>query len=155
MAKNCSCVELKKSDWDEKEFSWKNKIFYKTKYKEFMHIPLNYSKVLAKAEDQIKKAGVELDGFTLSGEESMFSSSLMIPVKSEKADLPTEKLSGTYIARLFEGQYKEAGDWAKEMVNFVHGKQKEVNKLWFWYATCPKCAKKLGKVQTVIFAEVN
>ncbi|MEK7096634.1 MAG: hydrolase [Patescibacteria group bacterium] len=155
MAKKCNCKELKKSDWDEKEFIWKNKVFYKTKYKEFMHIPLNFGKVITKAFKEIEKNKIETDGFTLSGEENVFSSSLMIPLKTKSDKLPTETMSGSFMTKLFEGQYKDAGDWAKEMTNYVHGKQKEVAKLWFWYAICPKCAKKMGKVQTVIFAETK
>jgi hypothetical protein len=148
------CPILEKGDWDGKEFVWKNKPFYKTKYKEFMHMPLNFGKVLSRALDKMQNAGVESEGFCLSGEEGTFSSSLLIPIKDGKSGLEQEKISGTFLTKIFEGQYKEAGDWAKEMVNYVHGKQKEVKKLWFWYATCPKCAKEIKKVQTVIFAEL-
>ncbi|MDD5045427.1 MAG: hypothetical protein PHG51_07815 [Candidatus Omnitrophica bacterium] len=146
------CEWLESVNWDEKEFNWKNKPFFVTKYKEFMHMPLNYGKVLAKALEKIGDR--REDQFTLSGEESLLSSSLLVPV-TEEGNFPVEKISGTVLTRLFEGNYSDIKSWIKEMTNYVRGKDKEVKKFWFWYPTCPKCAKKYGKVQTVIFAQVQ
>lgn len=154
--KSSHCVLLSSEEWDEKELHWQNKPFLAAKYKEFMHIPLNYGRVLSRAYDQIEKAGGQYERFALSGEEKVFSSSLMIPLKERVSGLDIVNISGTFLTKLFEGQsYAEAGKWTREMINYVRGKEKEVKKLWFWYATCPRCAKELKKIQTVIFAEAK
>jgi hypothetical protein len=33
-------------------------------------------------------------------------------------------------------------------------KDKEIEKIYFYYTTCPKCAKLYGKNYTVIFAKI-
>lgn len=155
MANEKHCIPLTSEEWNEKEFKWKNKPFFKAKYKEFMHMPLNYGKVLEQSKKKIEAAGGICGDFTLSGEESTFSSSLLIPLEELGSGLVIESLSGIFLTKLFEGNYSEVGRWAKEMTNYVRGKEREVKKLWFWHATCPKCAKELKKIQTVIFAEVK
>ena len=64
------------------------------------------------------------------------------------------RISGTFLTRVFEGPYKNMGKWVKEMKAFVKTKGREIKKLYFFYTTCPKCAKVYGKNYTVILAEV-
>ena len=40
------------------------------------------------------------------------------------------------------------------MVEYVQSQDKELRKLYFFYTTCPKCAKHYGKNYVVGFAEV-
>jgi hypothetical protein len=68
------------------------------------------------------------------------------------ADMVT--MSGSFLTKVFEGPYKDAGKWAKEMVQVVNDAGKELKKLYFFYTTCPKCAKRFGKNYVVAFAEV-
>ncbi|MEK7611126.1 MAG: hydrolase [Patescibacteria group bacterium] len=42
----------------------------------------------------------------------------------------------------------------KEMGTFVTAKGKQIKKLYFFYTTCPKCAKHYGKNYTVLVAQV-
>ncbi|MEK9156430.1 MAG: hydrolase [Patescibacteria group bacterium] len=149
------CQLIKREEWDEKELVWRSKPFYRTKYKEFMHMPLNYGSVLRKARAKISESGLSTEAFALSGEESVFSSSLLVPVSEKRAGLPIELVNGTFLTKVFEGNYSEIKSWIQEMTNYVHGKDKEAAKLWFWYPVCPKCAKEYKKIQTVIFAALK
>jgi hypothetical protein len=63
-------------------------------------------------------------------------------------------LTGHYLTKVFEGPYRDAGKWAQEMKRFVSSKGKHLRKLYFFYTTCPKCAKQFGKNYVVAFAEV-
>lgn len=65
-----------------------------------------------------------------------------------------EKLSGNFLSKVFEGPYKNMGAWMKEMQGYVKSKGKELKKMYFFYTTCPKCAKYYGKNYTVILAQV-
>ena len=47
------------------------------------------------------------------------------------------------------------GKWIKEMEQFVQGKGKESTMQYFYYTTCPKCAKKYGKNYVVLLAKVD
>ncbi len=63
-------------------------------------------------------------------------------------------ISGTFIAKVFEGPYRDAGKWAGEMANWVSSQGRTMRKLYFFYTTCPKCAKHYGKNYVVAFAEL-
>ncbi|HEX7576218.1 MAG TPA: hydrolase [Candidatus Methanoperedens sp.] len=65
-----------------------------------------------------------------------------------------EKISGTFLTKVFEGPYKNAGKWAKEMKGYVSSKGKELKKMYFFYTTCPKCAEFYGKNYTVVLARI-
>jgi len=65
-----------------------------------------------------------------------------------------EKMSGTFMSKVFEGPYKDAGKWAKEMDKYVRLKGKNPKKIYFFYTTCPKCAGYYGKNYTVLLAKI-
>jgi hypothetical protein len=66
-----------------------------------------------------------------------------------------EKLSGTFRTNVFEGPYRDAGRWAREMESIVHAEGRVLRRLFFFYAACPKCVKRFGKNQVVLFAQVE
>ena len=45
-------------------------------------------------------------------------------------------------------------EWIKEMAEYVAEKGKTVKKYYFYYTTCPKCAKTYGHNYVVAFAKV-
>lgn len=158
MDKEKCCPKLDKGEWDKKEFVWKDKPFYKTKYRSAFHIPLNFGGVVTKAMDVLTKHDLLSEPVVmLSKEELMFSSTLLISIKEDvnAEDMPTEKLSGKYLAMLFEGDYRKTGIWVKEMEEYLKEKGKKAEELLFWYVTCPRCTKKYGSAQEVIFAKVK
>ena len=63
-------------------------------------------------------------------------------------------VSVTFLTKVFEGPYKNAGRWVKEMKAYVRSKGKEIKKMYLFYTTCPACAKVYGKNCTVILAMV-
>jgi hypothetical protein len=46
------------------------------------------------------------------------------------------------------------GKWIKEMKLFVQSRGEQMKKLYFFYTTCPACAKAYGKNYTVLLAEI-
>ncbi|MBM3208861.1 hypothetical protein FJZ40_01010 [Candidatus Shapirobacteria bacterium] len=65
------------------------------------------------------------------------------------------KLSGTFLTKVFEGPYQNAGKWAQKMKEYVAEKGKELKKMYFSYTTCPNCAKAYGKNYVVVFAQTD
>ena len=49
----------------------------------------------------------------------------------------------------------ETPKWIKKVQNYFKEQKKEIKELLFWYVTCPKCTKKYGSAQTVIFARIG
>jgi len=64
------------------------------------------------------------------------------------------KFSGTYLTKVFDDPYNDVPKWIKELAPYVVAKGKSVKKWFFYYTTCPKCAKKYGHNYVVTFAKV-
>jgi len=144
--------EALKHGW---EITWKNKIFVKDHVTSFLHIPLNMGKKIVKNLTLIEKAKAKAPHqLMLSDEKSLWGSDLYIDVSKEVPGAQMATLSGTFLTKVFEGPYQNAGKWAQEMVEYVEKKDKKLTKLYFSYTTCPKCAKVYGKNYVVLFAQI-
>jgi len=149
------CPRFNPEPWDEKEITWKDKLFIKDHVRSILHIPINMGKVMVKNVEMIKEADALLpEPLMLSDEKSIWGSDLYIAVSKEVPEAQTAKISGTFLTKVFEGPYKNMGKWVKEMQAYVKSKGKEMKKLYFFYTTCPKCARFYGENYTVILAEV-
>jgi hypothetical protein len=149
------CPRFNPEPWDEKEVTWQDKLFIKDHVRSFLHIPLNFGKVVVKNMEMIEAT----DAFApqplmLSEEKSLWGSDVYIAVSKEVPRTEMTKISGTFLTKVFEGPYKNAGKWAKEMEAYVKSKGKEIKKMYFFYTTCPKCAEVYGKNYTVLLAKV-
>jgi hypothetical protein len=149
------CPRFNPEPWQEKEITFKDKLFLKDSVRSIFHIPINFGSVMVKNMDKINKAdALSPEVLILSDEKSMWKSDLYIAVNKEVRDAEMVKLSGTYLTKAFEGSYSNISKWTREMKDFIKAKGKEVKKLLFYYTTCPKCAKVYGKNYTVILAQV-
>jgi hypothetical protein len=105
--------------------------------------------------DKIKQAGaLSPEPVILSDENSLWGADVYIAVSKEVPQAQMEKLSGTFLTKVFEGPYKDAGKWAQQMRKYVKSKGRDLKKLYFFYTTCPRCAKYYGENYTVMVAEV-
>lgn len=155
--KTICCQKFDPSTLDEKEIVWKDRKFVTDDVKTLMHIPINMGSVMTKMTAKIEAADAEVekeDFLMLSSEESPWKSIQFIPTATDVAGMKNVKLSGTFLTKVFEGPYKEAKNWHREMNNFVKSKGREIKKMYYYYTTCPKCAKKYGKNYVVLFAQV-
>jgi desulfoferrodoxin-like iron-binding protein len=138
-----------------KEITWQDKIFVRDSVKSFLHIPLDMGKKIVKNMALIEKAGAKAPyQLMLTDEKSMWGADIYIDVSKEVPGVKMAKLSGTFLTKVFEGPYQNAGKWAMEMKKYVEDKGKVMQKLYFAYTTCPKCAKAYGKNYAVLFAQV-
>lgn len=149
------CPRFEPGPWDNQEFVFDNKLFAKANTVSFFHIPLNMKSMYERAWKAITEAEAAADEFVvLSYDPSPWKGEHYFAVKKEVPGMEMVRLSGTYLTKVFEGPFKDAGKWMKEMEEFVKGKGKEPKKLYAFYTTCPKCAKHYGKNYVVVFAEV-
>lgn len=149
------CQKFDPTPWQEKEITWQDKIFVKDHVTSFMHMPLNMGKKVVKNMAQIEKANAKAPyQLMLTDEKSLWGADIYIDVIKDVPGAEMATLSGTYLTKVFEGPYQNAGKWAQEMQEYVKNKGKEIKKLYFSYTTCPKCAKKYGKNYVVLVAQV-
>lgn len=153
---NC-CPKFDPKPWDEKEIKWDNKLFVKDSVRCLFHIPLNMGGVMKRMSEKVKAAGADVDikeFVLLSHDVSMWKSDQYYSVSKEVPGIENVKLSGKYLTKVFEGPYKDARIWYKKMQDYVKSKGKEAKNIYFYYTTCPKCAKTYGKNYVVVFAEI-
>ncbi len=142
--------------WQEKEIVWKDKIFVKDHITSFLHIPLNMGGKIIKNIALIEKAGAKAPcQLMLIEEKSLWGADIYIDVSKEVPGVEMVTISGTFLTKVFEGPYQNAGKWAEEMKKYVKSKGKEIKKLYFFYTTCPKCAIVYGKNYAVLFAQID
>lgn len=149
------CPRFNPDPWNEKEVIWKDKLFLKDHVRSFFHIPLNFGKVVVKNMEKIKAAdALAPQPLMLSDETSLWGTDIYIAVEKEIPNTQMTKISGTFFSKVFEGPFSNIGKWVNQMQGFVKTKGKEAKKLYFFYTTCPKCAKYYGNNYVVILAKI-
>lgn len=117
---------------------------------------MNTGKKIVKNLKLIEAVGAQASHqLMLTDEKSLWGADIYIDVAKEVPGAEMAKISGTFLTKVFEGPYQNAGKWAAEMQKYVKGKGKELKKMYFSYTTYPKCAKTYGKNYAVLFAQIN
>jgi hypothetical protein len=157
------CEQFNPEPWQDtstgsvqaREITWSNKLFVKDRVTSFLHIPLNFGGKVVKNIKLIEAAGAQAAyQLMLTDENSLWGADIYIDVSKEVPGAQMATISGTFLTKVFEGPYKNAGKWAEEMRDYVKSKGKELKKIYFSYTTCPKCAKAYGKNYVVLFAQI-
>jgi len=151
------CPRFYPKPWDEQEFIFEDKLFLKATTINFLHRPLNMGSVMKKTWKKIVDAKADSDAefALLSYDPSPWKSEHYFTTTREVPGGENVRLSGTFLTKVFEGPYKEAGSWIEEMKDYVKSRNRELDKLYFYYTTCPKCAEHYGKNFVVGFASVK
>jgi len=149
------CARFNPQPWEKKTLVWKGKLFVKDKVRCFFHIPFGMDGVMMKNMGLINAAGAKNpESIMLMDDTSLWSSEIYIAVDRNVPGAQMASISGTFLSRVFEGNYNEAGKWAKEMEEYVRSEGKTPKKIYFSYTNCPACAKAYGKNYVVLFAQI-
>jgi hypothetical protein len=152
---NC-CPRFKPEPWDGQELHFENKPFVSASTVSLFHVPLNMGSVFARTWNAIKDAHAENGGFlVLSHEESAWHAEHLFAVSRAVPGTEIVNLSGDFLTKVFEGPFAEAKRWAGDMQRYVNERGRALDTLYFFYTTCPKCAKYYGKNYVVAVAKVK
>ena len=149
------CPRFDPEPWEDKEIEWEGKRFLQDRVTSFLHIPLNFGAVMKRAVTKIEAANAKPeDMIVLSDENSLWGADVYIAIDKDVPNATTATISGTFLSQVFEGPYSQIKTWMKAMEKTVADKGKSMKKLYCYYTTCPKCAKKYGKNYVVLLAQV-
>ena len=149
------CPKFDPAPWQERWVALDGKRFVRDRVRSFLRIPLNFGAVMVRNMAAIRKAEAELPGMLLlSDENSPWGADVYLEVAKAVPGAKMAALSGTCLAQAYEGPYRDIPKWIADLQRRVAGKGKAIRKLYFYYTTCPKCAKKHGKNYVVLFAQV-
>jgi hypothetical protein len=150
------CTLIDPKEWDEQMFTFDNKLFAKARTRSFLHIPLNMGSVMKKTQSKIDEIDAAADDWLiLSHETSPWHADHYFAVKKDVPNLEMEKMSGKFMTKVFEGEYKEAQSWYKQLITYIKAAGKRPIDTYFFYTTCPNCAKKYGKNYVVGFGKIS
>jgi len=149
------CPKFDPQPWQDKEISWRNKKFIKDRVRSILHIPVNFGAVMMRNMTLLEAAGAQPGPtIVLADENSLWGADVYIEARVNVPHARLAELSGTFLSRVFEGPYSNMRKWVSQMHDYVAAQGKKLRKLYFYYTTCPKCAKKYGKNYVVLLAEV-
>lgn len=151
------CPVFSPQGWDKQKVVFKDKMFVKDANLALFHIPLNIGQVIGRMWAKIKAAKADpkmADWLMLSYDPSPWKTEQYMPVTKEVPGAENVKLNGTFMTRLFEGPYQDAPKWVKETEEYIKKQGHQMKKLYFFYTTCPKCAKYYGKNYVVAFGQI-
>jgi hypothetical protein len=156
--KEC-CPKFDPAPWQEKTHEWNDKPFIRDYLPQIFHMPLPsmMGKVIGRMWKKAKDADatVGLNEFLLLAyDPSPWKSELYMNVAREVPGADNVKLSGTFISKVFDGPYSRVPAYLKEFYGYIDSVGKKAKKIYFYFTTCPKCARKYGHNYIVAFAEV-
>lgn len=150
------CPEFNPDLWNGKVFEWKDKNFIKDSVFTIFYMPLNYGGVMRKLDKMVRQGNAEItDWMSLSDHTSKWNMNLFLAVNKEISGAENVKISGRFVSKVYEGPYSDTGKWHKNFEAWCKTEGHKTGKMYMWYTTCPKCAKKYGKNYTVILAEIE
>lgn len=149
------CRRFDPEPWDERELTLQGRLFVRDSVWAVLHVPLDTWMVMSRDIGRIKQAGaLPAEPLVLCEERSLWRTDVYIAVSKEVPGKETVRIPGDFLSKAFEGPYSDVGKWVGSMKRFVRSKGREVKKLYFYYTTCPNCAKIYGKNYTVILAMI-
>jgi len=154
------CPVFDPTPFDDKVIEWKDKLFVKDSMRTFMHMPLFnvFGKTVTRMMKKVDAAEAKTedkDFIMLCGDPSPWKSELFINVTKEVPGAENIRLSGKYLTRVYDGPYSDIRKWVKDMQQMPKNRGKKLLDMYFYYTTCPKCAKEHGHNFVVGFAQIE
>jgi hypothetical protein len=154
--KDICCAEFDPIPWDGKVFEWKDKKFIKDNVFTIFYMPVNFGGVMRKLDKKVSEANANIpDGMGLSDHTSKWNMDIYLAVDKEITDAQNTTMSGTFVSKVYEGPYSDTGKWQQDFTTWCNNQAHKTSKIYMWYTTCPKCAKKYGKNYVAIIAEIK
>ena len=149
------CPRFDPAPWDGQELVWTDRRFVRDRVHSFLHIPLDFGAAMKRNMARIRAAGAEpAETVVLSDENSLWGADLYIATAKDVPGAQNVTISGTFLAKVFDGPYRDARKWPVAMRAHAAASGRTIKKLYFYYTTCPKCAAAHGHNYVVLLAQV-
>jgi hypothetical protein len=141
------CARFNPAGWDGQRLHFDGKRFVRATTRSLLHVPLNMGSVFGRVQGHMAAVGAA-DGtqmLVLSRDPSAFTGEHLFAVTAEVPEEEMTTLSGDFLTRTFEGAYSEVRNWHNVMQSAAREAGYEPGEVWFFYTTCPACAKAYGR----------
>ena len=150
------CPKFNPEGWDSTALHFEDKPFVVAQTHSLMHVPVDIGKVFARVQKHLEDADAfdADDCIVLSQDLSSWKGEHLFSVTEPVPNEKMTTLSGDYITKVFEGPYRESKRWYGEMQDAVRERGLEPGNIYFFYTTCPNCAKAYGQNYVVGVAQI-
>lgn len=150
------CAPFDLAPWDRKVITWKNRLFLHDHVISAFHIPINFGQTVVRDMHAIQRNGaLPKHPIMLSDENSLWGADVYLEVTRPIPEARIVRLAGTYLTLAREGSFRNIRSWLYEMDTYAESEHKHIRKIYYYYPTCPKCAKLYGKQTIVLVAQVT
>jgi hypothetical protein len=151
------CPRFNAKGWDGQTLHFKDKPFIRATTHSVAHLPINMGRVFSRVLGKIDAAhAIDPEhAIVMSRDLSAFTGEHLFAVTTDVPGEENIKLSGDYLTKVFEGPFSKVETWHGEMQDLAQAKGHKANAIWFYYTTCPKCAKVYGKNPVVGLVELG
>ena len=151
------CPRFNDKGWDGQILRFKDKPFVRATTHAVAHLPIDMGKVFSRVLGKID-AGHAVDPshmIVMSRDLSAFKGEHLFAVDTAISGEENIRISGDYLTKVFEGPFSQVRQWQYDMQALANEKGRAANAVWFYYTTCPKCAKVYGKNPVVGLVELG
>lgn len=150
------CPEFNPIPWDNVLVSWHEKYFLTEKSRTIFYMPLNFGGTMKKLFAKANTVGAtNFDAMYLSEHTSKWNMKMLLSLDKEVPGAESEKLTGQFYCKVYEGNFKDSGKWEKDFSLLAKSNNYTFKRRFSWYTTCPDCAKKYGKNYVVLMGQIS
>jgi hypothetical protein len=154
-----SCPVFDVARWNDKVYTWENKMFIRGTMPQVLHFPLPgmIKRIMKKLWKQAAEAGAESsqeDFLMLTYDLSPWLCEFYMTVTRSVPGADNVILSGTYFTKVFDGPFSLVPQYINEMDILLTQKDMLAKKYYFYEAACPLCERKYKEKNIVAFAEI-
>lgn len=150
------CAVPNMDDWDGRTIDLHQR-FIRMHTRSLFHVPLTMGRVMKALDDAATRAGARMpdeSAMLLSRDLSPWRAEQLYAVSAPVAGVDNVVLEGTFASRVFEGPYSQASAWRDSLVEYAESMGRDVAEVYFFYTTCPKCARHYGRNLVIVLGRL-
>ncbi len=140
------CASFNPAGWDGQRLHFDHKRFVRATTRSLAHLPLNMGSVFGRVQQHVAAVDAEdkAQMFVMSRDLSAFTGEHLFAVTKDVPGEEMAEVSGDFVTKTFDGPYGQVRNWHGTMQAAAREAGSEPGEVWFFYTTCPKCAKAYG-----------
>ncbi|MBN2796002.1 MAG: hypothetical protein JXR88_11390 [Clostridia bacterium] len=150
------CPRFHPEEWHKKVVRIHDQMFARAVSKSLFYMPINLNKVMTASMDKISKADAmpKSNYLILSKDLSSWRCEHHFMVEKPVEGLEMTNLNGEYYLMTFDGPYKMIPKWIESFKHHVKDEGYHLKEIYYFFTTCPECAKHYGHNYVVFFGKI-
>lgn len=151
------CPRFKSEGWNDVCLHLRGLPMLRATTRSIAHMPLNMGRVMTRVLERGTASGAfdPEQRLVLSRDLSPFAAEHLFLVRHAVEGEEMTTLSGDFLSHCFDGPYSRVARWGAELQDMARDKGHDPGRLYFFYTTCPKCAKAYGSNPVVGWVELT